>query len=530
MVLKEEIDRIREIMGLKIISESISSPIGGILDNIFRKFLIGNDENLKKIIKDSISSVRSYDEVSEILNQITKGTKTISDLEKEFPGLNFKNILKDVLSQSNYKKYLDKTIEIIGENNPELSQSLKNAQDEISIDFKALAKSEPDLHDEIVNGLITTKNTLDEFFADDPELSELIKVKIGLDKIPNLVVKPFKDIEISLITSLKNQNLEISKKFREKWFSMMKKVENRLGEPWKATDEEKEKLSTILSAINEKTKGDTIYFTLPVSGKTVKIQPQEILQTQLSNYKLIYNKDGSVSSLNKIDTHTQDSVNLFFDYINRQSNSEDIIKTINEQMEKGETTKIEEVLSKMESDDSFWDDIIKNGDDVTKKIAETTATGTAREQLVVSNAKKLFGDDWEVEFQAYEGHPLDRLLGVDLVLKNAAGEYKFVQVKSVNSVNVYEADFGVVAKMYNKDLKLQKPSQLDNIVYVSPKNEVVVASKNRILKYSKELEDLIPTNKVGFKGPNMYGYSELIADTYVVIEDSPKGTILVKTK
>ena len=105
MVLKEEIDRIREIMGLKIISESISSPIGGILDNIFRKFLIGNDENLKKIIKDSISSVRSYDEVSEILNQITKGTKTISDLEKEFPGLNFKNILKDVLSQSNYKKY-----------------------------------------------------------------------------------------------------------------------------------------------------------------------------------------------------------------------------------------------------------------------------------------------------------------------------------------------------------------------------------------------------------------------------------------
>jgi hypothetical protein len=95
---------------------------------------------------------------------------------------------------------------------------------------------------------------------------------------------------------------------------------------------------------------------------------------------------------------------------------------------------------------------------------------------------------------------------------------------------VYETDFGNVAAMFNKDLKLQKPSQLDNIVYVSPKNEVVVASKNRILKYSKELNKLITTEKIGFAGPNMYGYSELIPDTYVIIEDFPEGTLLVKSK
>ena len=529
MVLKEEIDRIKEIMGLKIIVESV-------LPSYIKKFIsliLESSENSAKELDNVVKKINPENSID--LSDITKGYKTIDD----YPEINWTNVIEELIDGPNgstYKKILYTALEndiktsSAGKILKELGDGINDKDSLIE-----LSKKDPKLYKEYIDFIENSYNNILKVFTDDIETLNIVKKISGLDEdnlkyLKSLIASNVDNILTNLSKELKNQSLDISKKFRQKWFSMMKKVENRLGEPWKATDEEKEKLSTILSAINEKTKGDTIYFTLPVSGKTVKIQPQEILNTQLSNYKLIYNKDGSVSSLNKVDTHTQDSVNLFFDYVNRQGDSENIIKVINEQMEKGETTKIEEILSKMESDTSFWDDIIENGDDVTKKIAETTATGTAREQLVVNNAKKLFGDDWEVEFQAYEGHPLDRLLGVDLVLKNAAGEYKFVQVKSVNTVRVYETDFGNVAAMFNKDLKLQKPSQLDNIVYVSPKNEVVVASKNRILKYSKELNKLITTEKIGFAGPNMYGYSELIPDTYVIIEDFPEGTLLVKSK
>ena len=519
-------------MGLKVIVEQSIS-------NYFKKFinsLIKTSDTSSQSILDLNKTIKSINPESTIdLSDITKGYKTIDD----YPEIEWNKVVEDLINSQQGKKYSDIFYSVLEDTieTHEVSKKLKMYSEFFTDrnELSKLAQESPEKIKRLSFIFNDINNSLKTIFSNQDDVIKIVKNISGLtddnlNYLDELVKGINNNVELTLSSNLKNQKLDISKKFREKWFSMMKKVENRLGQKWQATDEEKQQLDNLLTALNKKTKGEEIYFTLPITGKTVKIEPQEILNTQLSNYKLIYNKDGSVSSLNKIDTHTQDSVNLFFDYINRQSNAEDIIRNINEQMEKGEITKIEEVLSKMESDNSFWDDIIENGDDVTKKIAETTATGTAREQLVASNAKKLFGNEWEVEFQAYDGHPLDRLLGIDLVLKNAAGEYKFVQVKSVNSVNVYEAEFGVVAKMYNKDLKLQKPSQLDNIVYVSPKNEVVVASKNRILKYSKELEDLIPTDKVGFKGPNMYGYSELIVDTYVVIEDSPKGTILVKTK
>lgn len=183
-----EIDRIKEIMKVTVISESVG-PTRQILDNIFSSFWSSSDNTLKQIITNSLETQtqKGYDEISGFLDEIVNGTKTIDELETQFPTINFRGALDDLLSSTNGKQYLDEVYDIISSNNPELSQSLKNAKIESAIDFDDLKKTNPQLHDDIVDGLTTTRQTLDEFFEDDPDLAAIIREKTGLDNIPEKV-------------------------------------------------------------------------------------------------------------------------------------------------------------------------------------------------------------------------------------------------------------------------------------------------------------------------------------------------------
>jgi len=186
-----EVDRIKEIMGLTVISEGVG-PVRQILDNIFSSFWSSSDNTLKQIITDSLETQtqKGYDEISGFLDEIANGTKTIDELETQFPTINFRGALNDLLSSTNGKQYLDEVYDIISRNNPELSQSLKKAKTESATDFDNLKITNPQLHDDIVDGLTTTRQTIDEFFEDDPNLAAIIREKTGLDNIPAKISKP----------------------------------------------------------------------------------------------------------------------------------------------------------------------------------------------------------------------------------------------------------------------------------------------------------------------------------------------------
>jgi division protein CdvB (Snf7/Vps24/ESCRT-III family) len=294
MVLKEEIDRIKEIMGLKIIVESV-------LPNYIKKFIsliLESSENSVKELDNVVKKINPENSID--LSDITKGYKTIDD----YPEINWINVIEELIDGPNgsaYKKILYTALEndIKTSSAGKILKELGDAANDKDSLIEIL-NNDPKLYKEYIDFLENNYNKILKVFSDDIETLNIVKKISGLDEdnlkyLKSLIVTNVDNTLTNLSKELKNQSLDISKKFRQKWFTMMKKVENRLGEEWKATDEEKEKLATILNAINEKTKGDKIYFTLPITGKTVKIEPQEILNTQLSNYKLIYNKDGSVS-------------------------------------------------------------------------------------------------------------------------------------------------------------------------------------------------------------------------------------------
>ena len=109
-----EIDRIKEIMKLTVISES-AGPARQILDKIFSSFWDSGDNTVKGIITNSLETQtqKGYDEISGFLDEIANGTKTIDELETQFPTINFRKVLDDVLSETNGEKYLDDVYNII---------------------------------------------------------------------------------------------------------------------------------------------------------------------------------------------------------------------------------------------------------------------------------------------------------------------------------------------------------------------------------------------------------------------------------
>lgn len=520
-----EIRRIKEIMFkdyYNLIIESVNPSY------FFRNF---NDI-------DNIFNSFSGKRLSEFVNDFNKSIDDIVDDK-------FKNFIKTIKESGvDSTKALDELLESL-KNGKQISES------SLKLIYNALIKSS-DFVDDIVEQTIKNSGLEEKFIkgisqTDDWKtikglgydainefkdgLKKIIKNEVDLpsqvrDRLVKIVDETYnltKPID-ELNDVKKNLNNNLLKTFKDKWYKMMKDVESQLGQPYPMNNEQLEQFKELLEILNKKTFGEKLFFTVPNVGLR-KFTVDEILES-IKNYKVLLNSDGNVSILNKLDTHSSQSIEVFLEYIKKQKDSNEIMTKLISETPDGKV--IDDILSRMKNDNNFWDELLKNESKYSSLISQTSALGDQAEQYVVKNIKKIFGDNAEIVFDTSIsglGNPMDRLLGVDLVVK-IGDEYKFIQVKRVRKIMVLDVtdESAYVSIFGGPSMKLQKPSQIDNFVYVGPNNETVVGGVNNLIKYDVATEKLIELKTQGKAKVSKTGYIDLKTKNYLIL-DAQGGTL-----
>jgi hypothetical protein len=214
MVLKEEIDRIKEIMGLKIIVESV-------LPNYIKKFIsliLESSENSVKELDNVVKKINPENSID--LSDITKGYKTIDD----YPEINWINVIEELIDGPNgsaYKKILYTALEndIKTSSAGKILKELGDAANDKDSLIEIL-NNDPKLYKEYIDFLENNYNKILKVFSDDIETLNIVKKISGLDEdnlkyLKSLIVTNVDNTLTNLSKELKNQSLDISKKFRQ---------------------------------------------------------------------------------------------------------------------------------------------------------------------------------------------------------------------------------------------------------------------------------------------------------------------------
>jgi hypothetical protein len=182
----EEINRIKEIMGSNLIVEQ-ASLVRKFIQNLITDYWKTQDNTLKNTMTSVIESTgKSFDEATNILDDIKSGTKSISD----YPEIDWYKIIDNVVSSTNDKTYKDMLYDGISSNiDDELGKTIKSINDTVeTTNFDELKKLDPKLHDELVDKMAEVKTKIADTFKDDPDMAAIINSKLKLDDIPEKVI------------------------------------------------------------------------------------------------------------------------------------------------------------------------------------------------------------------------------------------------------------------------------------------------------------------------------------------------------
>jgi len=193
----EEIVRMKEIMGIRVISEA-SNPIKPIVDDIIQKFAkkaTTGDSDLKSRFKnffDDIATSKSvYVNNEGILADLANGVKKVS-VDDFFDGNETKlfgfidDLLEDSTNGAIWKKTFNEAL--AGSSDDvfkNISKDLEDADDFIkqADNFK---NTDPQFHDDMVDSLMRSRQAIEASDMDD-ELKKIILGRYGFDDIPEKV-------------------------------------------------------------------------------------------------------------------------------------------------------------------------------------------------------------------------------------------------------------------------------------------------------------------------------------------------------
>jgi hypothetical protein len=561
--LISEIDRIKEIMGLSLITEQI---IDDILKTIFKSVddlnftkLIAsvdnfgnfNEELLKKF-KDSLQSTtdesaKSIDSAIKII--VSNSNETYDDILKSILK-NDEDVLERIsgalfdIENKNMKiskSNLNDILNLIKKysKDPKIQELLKTID---SIEEELIKRKNSGATPEQINGLIdrliekiketTYSQNVKDFYINK---LNLWKVTDNLEVKSNIFDKLKNDSKLSASKEI------IGQKFKEAFYSV---IESK-GDLWwnknksevvvSITDTDgsvknlnrEEVYKIILDQVNNKTKGQKLYATNP-SGKS-KITPDEFLKN-LEDYKTL--GDGT---LNYLDTHNTEFLNILKNFINDKiPNPEETLNKIDEELQNGVYTEIDNVINKMKESSEFWDDVIKNSDQYSKEIQNTVRVGNQAEELIKNKIDTLF-PGYQLFYKGGVGDALDKFVGIDVVIYkmvNGQIELKFLQVKNAQKMD-FLGNVGskeTFLKIFNKNkVRISKPSQLDFVCYVNG-DTVAVIKKDNLYAWNNEIQSLVKTNKSGFQSQNPYGYTEQSLNSIYAFVDETGEKLMVYTE
>lgn len=555
--LISEIYRIKEIMGISLINEQF-------IDEALRTIFKSVDElNFSRLISDLESSgeleVKLLNTFRESLQKTSdESAKSVDNAIKNISkktGKQYDDILKSILK--NDEKTLEelseellkieskntKTIptnisELIKRNSkdPNTKKILQNLEEikSIILDGKTKGLTDEEINSAIDKAIESVKNGNYNQIVKDFWIKELniLKVTDNIEVKSNIFDKLKNDSKLSA-----NKEI-IGQKFKEAFYSI---IESK-GELWwnknkseivvSITDTDgsvknlnrEEAYKIILDQVNNKTKGGKLYATNP-SGKS-KITPDEFFKN-LENYKTL--GDGN---LNYLDTHSTEFLNILKKFINDKiPNPEQTLKKIDEELQDGIYTEIDNVINKMKESSDFWDDIIKNSDQYAKEIQNTTRVGSQAEELIKNRIDTLF-PGYQLFYKGGVGDAIDKFVGIDVVIYkmvNGQLELKFLQVKNAQKME-FLGSVGskeTFLKIFNKNkVRISKPSQLDFVCYVKGET-VAVIKKDNLYAWDNEIQSLVKTDKSGFQSQNPYGYTEQSLDSVYAFVDETGEKLMV---
>jgi hypothetical protein len=323
-----------------------------------------------------------------------------------------------------------------------------------------------------------------------PTITTKTKIKIGNtseETIFNVLSKEgiLKEEVIRLIRDLLNENLTNSYKLY---------LENI------SSTGLQEYMST-LNLLKEKF-GNLKLYVSDLSGVgNTKMTIDEFNNFVQNNYKRIYDDNGNISPLNKLDTNYVDGPNQIIELMKKTLTKDeidsfaDIIKKLSMIPEKdvlqNSLTMIElkikwsEIVRKLknnskESVESWYND----ADSITTKIKQATEAGNLAENKI----NKLLADPEnggaKIIYTASEGSPIDSVLNIDTIIDDVANKFgggiKTVQIKKAKSV--VEGEFQYV----NVVNKKQGTSKMQwKFVPKSGTGRYRVVSSERVAKQSQ---------------------------------------------
>ncbi len=559
-------------MGFKILNESVI-PIGVI----------------KSLLSDFAQSVgKNLDNITKVTNQVSKN-KSIVDLYnslKNSTDESVKNFISSVdeVAQISKKNTTDLLDEITtGKVDPNIEEDIlskiisKQTGFDVNL-YRVLEKEGLNTEAKELYKSVSTVysgrdiESMKNAFANNPEalkraneLNQQIRSRImalpdgsfkkELQKNWDGQIKYFnetfvnKDIKIesTIFDKLKNNpklaaNKEIiGQKFKDMFYSVIEtkgelwwsknkselvvSITDDAGNVKNLTREEAYKL--ILDQVNNKTRGQKLYATNPSSKS--KITPEEFLKN-LENYKTI--GDGN---LNYLDTHNTEFLNILKKFIDDEMpNPEQTMKKIEEELQKGVYSEVDNVINNMKENSDFWGNIIKNSDQYSKEIQNTVRVGNEAEELIKNKIDTLF-PGYKLFYKGGVGDAIDKFVGIDVVIyrMNSSGEVelKFLQVKNAQKMS-FLGDIGskeTFLKIFNKNkVRISKPSQLDFVCYVKG-DTIAVIKKDNLYEWDNEIQSLVKTEKSGFQSQNPYGYTEQnLNSVYAFVDDTGEQVVVYK--
>lgn len=540
-----EVERINSLMGtqnkfifegplatyIKLTKNAVSNSVD-LLDDILKKGL-NNIENtkldLEKVVDDlsdsmdneTIQSLKNFikntDDIQKIKNQIikkidelttnvTKFNKTISKLKET---INLQKIklkenlttlsdmsysgLKDIL-EIDLKKMLNDEVDFIEDypnyrneivdNFSKIIDDTMGYSDDLSEEFKKIVQEQIDLTKKEIIDIVDNSELIKKY--NEFKTNTLRFKKETATNAEKIIYETFtkggifRDKSIKLIRELLNEFLSDKTKLYVQQLSPKELIE----------------LKSTFSKLKEKF-GNQKLFVTDLEGKTTSLRMtlDDFEKYVDGNYKRIYDEDGKISTLNKLDTNYKDSPDVLLLLMKKILTPDEIetfankIKSISEIPSSNTTLKTQKLIeienewskisSKIKNESKQTvENWYKNVDIVTSEIKKASIGG----DLAENNVNKLLTTKGgaKILYVSSEGSPVDNLLNIDTLFddngKIFGGGVKTVQTKK--ALSIIEGEFQIInvkGEMKSKFVpksgtgrylvkttqKIGKPSQID---------------------------------------------------------------------
>jgi len=179
-----EIHRIKEIMGLELITEGV---LQGWFETIVKNLLVDaeTDNTVRGLISDVIErSGRTFNDAQSIIDDIISGNKKPSD----FDNINWIEMIDEIISNPNNRAYRDTFFNTLETVLPQtdIGKTLKSLDPLEQSAWEATREANPQLYEETLTDYTNIKQEIEEFFRDDVDFANLLKKQAGLDDLPSI--------------------------------------------------------------------------------------------------------------------------------------------------------------------------------------------------------------------------------------------------------------------------------------------------------------------------------------------------------